>query len=34
MRVADLADPFPLPIYTDTNNYLCVVLKHSLVCGH
>jgi len=33
LRVTDLIDPFPLPIYTDINNHLCVILKHSLVSG-
>jgi len=34
LRVADLVDPFPLPRYTDINNQLCVVLKHTLATAH
>lgn len=36
IRIKDLADPFPLCIYecASMNSELCVVLKHSLSCGH
>ena len=32
LSVNDLVDPFPLPVYKNVDDRLCIVLKHNIDC--